>query len=408
MSRQFRSDDTSKWLDGFGNGSQGDLNYTNGNFGGVSGFGIATFSGTAGNNYGTFSDVAYFNGSNGGRVGDIVLIHQSKGTGAGNWELNKITGRSGSTIYFKYPLQNNYTTGCQILSSANWRNVSLSGTITPYLSWNGSAGGIFFLIGKSLTLSGTINFKGGNGASQVINDNNGGGFGGGFRGGNVGAASQPPDGFQGEGYNGGLQRSRSNAGNGAGGGVSGGPGGGHGTVGNYGLTWDGHPDTLSTPGQTASNSNLTNMVFGGGGGGGNGKGGSNSAPGAGGAGGGIVLLIFKNINITGSINVNGGNGGNAYTSDWNGNPTSAGGGGAGGACLIKAQTATLGTNLITATGGIGGTVNQAQRHGGNGGVGRICLDYKISYSGSTNPTLDVRQDLSLNDITRGSFLYNFI
>mgnify|MGYP001069787533 CR=1 FL=1 len=408
MSRQFRSDDTNKWLDGFGNGKDGNLNYTGGNFGGVNGYGIATFTGTSGNYSGTFTNVAYFNGSNGGRVGDIVLIHQSKGTGAGNWELNKITGRSGSTLYLKYPLQNNYTTGAQIISSGQWVNASFSGTTTPYLGWNGSAGGIFFLIGKSLTLSGTINYKGGDGASQIIADNTGGGSGGGYRGGNIGAAEPTPGGFQGEGYNGGLARSYSNAGNGAGGGWQGAPGGGHGTAGNYGLTWNGYNDTTSTPGQTASNAQLTNMVFGGGGGGGNGEGHSGSKPGAGGAGGGIVVLIFKTINITGSINVNGGNGGNAYTSDWNGNPTSAGGGGAGGAVLLKCQTATIGSNLITALGGARGTVNQAQRHGGAGGVGRIHLDYKISYSGSTNPTLDARQDLTLNDITRGSFLLNFI
>jgi len=39
--------------------------------------------------------------------------------------------------------------------------------------------------------------------------------------------------------------------------------------------------------------------------------------------------------------------------------------------------------------------------GGGGGVGRIHLDYKTSYSGTTSPTLDARQDLTLSPISSG-------
>ncbi len=346
--------------------------------------------------------MAYFNGvNNGGRVGDFVIIHQSQRTGAGNWELNKITGISGSTINLAYPLQNNYTTGAQVVSSAQWDNITLSGTTTPYLSWNGSAGGIIFLVCKNtFTINGTISVAGGNGNIATSGTVTG-GSGGGFRGGNGGLGNGQK--YSGEGTTGasvaqytangsgggGAYISTSRAGGGGGGNSSSGSAGTYGTIGYAGQG-----------GSSSGNSSLTLMTFGGGGGGG-GKDATGVYVGSGASGGGIVFLIAKNISISGSITVNGGTGGQGTTTS----PFGAGGGsGAGGSVLIKAQTATLGTAKITAIGGpttSGGSSGDAQ--GGAGSTGRIHLDYAISYSGSTNPTLDVRQDKSLL-LNQGNFL----
>ena len=79
-----------------------------------------------------------------------------------------------------------------------------------------------------------------------------------------------------------------------------------------------------------------------------------------------------------------------------GQRSAGGGAGAGGSVLIKAQTATLGTNLIAALGGTGGTGNG---YGGSGGNGRIVLDYFNSYTGTANPSLYAVQtppSMSLN------------
>jgi hypothetical protein len=109
-----------------------------------------------------------------------------------------------------------------------------------------------------------------------------------------------------------------------------------------------------------------------------------------------MILIAKTITITGSINLAGGAGGSATLNGYFSN--FGGGGGSGGACLLKAQVATLGTTKITAAGGNGGATggNSAyQQAGGNGSSGRIHLDYLTSYTGTTTPSIDVRQDTSL-------------
>lgn len=120
---------------------------------------------------------------------------------------------------------------------------------------------------------------------------------------------------------------------------------------------------------------------------------------SGGGGGGIVVLIGKSITITGSINVNGGNSANGdYAS---------GGAGAGGSILFKGQTLTLGSNLATALAGSVGSCTGS--HGGAASVGRIHADYLTSIAGTTNPTIDSRQDTSLVPPSfGGAFLLNFL
>ncbi len=397
MSRQWRSDDTSKWTHGFGNGSDGDLSLSTA-LSGIAGHGFATFTGTSGASSGTFTDAAYFNGSNGGRIGDIVIIHQTKGSGAGNYELNVITNRVGSTVYFKYPLQNTYVTGAQIVSSGQFNDINLSGTVTPYLSWNGSAGGILFLVAKgTLTITGTLNVKGNNGTTA---DPGIGGVGAGFKGGNGRRVDDKTGAYQGNSYiNDGVLSTAKNNSSGGGGEESGGGGGGNGAAGTTATNGYG-PNGVG--GDACGNASLTSMFLGGSGGGGFVRDASSRTSGGGGAGGGIVFLIAKNIVTSGAtgVTVNGGNGGTATYQ------RAGGGGGAGGSVLLKCVTATLGTNKITGAGGVGGTSADGAV-GGNGGVGRIHLDYSKSYTGTTSPTIDARLDTTIKPSGAGNMLLAF-
>lgn len=380
MSRQFRSDDTNKWKEGFGSGKNGDVTLSNSN--------LANVSNTSGS-AGAYTCTNQWNWSLNSDW--VCILHQTRGSGAGNWEINKVVSGSGGTITLKYPLQNNYVTSgasvAQLIIFPQYKNITVNSTVAPP-SWNGSYGGIAFLFAKeTINITGSINVSGVAGSTKYNSEQAGGGYYGGRAkaptGGNVGGQA-----YCGEGYpsapapynpangNGGGGAYITNNGNSNASGGGGGNGSAGGAGGQSGVT------TGGAGGGTAGNAGLTNMIFGGGGGGGGTDGGAEC--GAGASGGGIVILIAKNITISGSVVVNGANGQNAYT---------GGGGSAGGSVLLKSMTATLGTNKITANGGSGGT--GAYNNGGAGGVGRIHIDYATSYSGSTSPSIDVRQDTTI-------------
>ena len=83
-----------------------------------------------------------------------------------------------------------------------------------------------------------------------------------------------------------------------------------------------------------------------------------------------------------------------------GHANGAGGGGAGGSVIVYTQTATLGTALVTATGGLGGyNTNAFPIPGGAGGVGRVHIDYLTSYTGTSTPTLYATEDDTLGSST---------
>ena len=76
---------------------------------------------------------------------------------------------------------------------------------------------------------------------------------------------------------------------------------------------------------------------------------------------------------------------------------------------MKAQTATLGSGLITCPSASGGAAYSGITlpYGGASSTGRIHLDYSNSYTGTTNPTLDVTQDLTLIE-SGGQYLSVFL
>lgn len=313
-------------------------------------------------------------------TGQVILIHQSQGTNAGQWERNSIQSYTAGTITLQTALLGTYTTGAQVLVLKQYTTVTVNvGIIYTAKAWNGTVGGILsFLASGAVTVTGTITATGKGyrgGASQGLGQN----------------------GFQGEGTTGaGVQLKAAN-GNGAGGGGQeggfgsngAGGGGGNGSVGTGGSNSGGAGGNGGAPGSTSGTNDLTTMTFGGGGGSGDNHMGS-GVSGAGGHGGGIIFITAAGITTTGGITAIGNNGDPSVGGD-DGRGAN-GGAGAGGSILLKAQAATLGTNLILASGGTGGGTDG---FGGNGGVGRIHLDYLTSYTGTTTPTITVLVDTSL-------------
>lgn len=317
-------------------------------------------------------------------AGQIILIHQSRGTGAGQWEINQISSYVAGTITTSIPLSYTYTDSgasqAQVRVLKQYTDVTISGTFTGK-AWNGDVGGIVaFLATGTVNISGTLNAAG----LTTANNTTTGGQGIGFRGGNANTSLnvEAKQSYCGEGTTGDLALQTTANGNGGGGGFNpapsdtsyGGGGGGHSASGTAGSA-QGSGGTVGAAGGTAGSSDLVTMVFGGGGGGSatNGNGGRTG----GGGGGGIVIIMCNVITITGSITVNGGGGG---TGDWG-----AGGGGAGGSVYIKARTGTLGTNLITALGGAGGVATNNTGDGGAGANGIIRVEL-CSGTGTTNPS----------------------
>ncbi len=333
--------------------------------------------------------------------GDVVLIHQSQGSDAGCWELNKAVsdfGGGSATYQLTKPLQCTYSSGgnshAQIQRVPQYTDCPVTGTVSPLGSWNGTWGGIL-----AVMCSGTANVSGilavnGQPGSNVTGTcggpAGGGASGGGFRGGDgfrqhhtesaCGWGEDLASGYQGEGAYGPGVRDYNANGNGGGGGHGGdsghpyagaGGGGGNGSPGSDGQNVPGYG------GLAYGNAELTSMVFGGGGGGGQKY--YAYSVGGGGSGGGIIFLSARNLSVSGSIQARGGRGGDSGQYD------KAGGGGAGGSIFLQAQTAFLGNLLVDASGGSGGTAGEG--NGGNGGTGRIRLEFCETSSGTTTPTL---------------------
>lgn len=329
-------------------------------------------------------------------AGQIVLIHQTRGTGAGTWQRNTIASYTAGTITLVNTLNFSYNSTssnkAQVRVLKQHTSVTINSGITyTAKAWDGTVGGILAFISNGTTdINGTITAtgKGFLGGSAVL--------------GAVGTVGQA--GKQGEGTSGARDTQSSAAnGNGGGGGQrggdagAGGGGGGHSATASNGE--NGQASTGGTGGTQYGTTDLTTMVFGGGGGSGGGESNDNSGPhlsGAGGNGGGIIFITAATIDVdnsTGAVVSSGNNGGVSGVSDDGGG---GGGGGGGGAILLKAQTATLNTTRVTAAAGSGAAeITPQAGAGGTGSTGRIHLDYLTSYTGTTTPTLNATQDNTL-------------
>ena len=362
--------------------SSGNLDNDNG-----TGFGIVN-SGSAGAMNITVTDaygVARIN------PGDVVLIHQTQGTNAGCWELNKaISDFAGNpttnTYQLTKPLQCNYNSSgnnkAQIMRVPQYSTCNVTGTVAPLTAWNGNWAGIFAVMcNGTMNISGSINasahgFRSGSGGVKGSTSGQIGNQGESING--TGNRNWPANGAAGGGGEGDYWPNSGPIGKGGGGGSY------QGTGGN-----GGHDRTNPVLAQSGNGiggtADLSTIFLGSGGGGGGADADANAqstAP-SGGVGGGIAIVLAKELQVTGSILVNGNNGGNS------GNWTGGGGGGSGGAAKIIASTFQSTGNLVQATGGIGGRntnePNSGEMIGGNGGIGRIRVEYCESLIGTTNP-----------------------
>lgn len=319
-------------------------------------------------------------------TGQIILIHQTRGTGVGQWELNKIASYVAGTITTSYNLAYTYidsgASQAQVRVLKQYSSVTVDNTKTYTAKvWSEDVGGIIgWMCNGTTTITGTVN--------TVIK-----GYGSGQRETN----SLEPSCGEGTG---GTQVDQQTTANGNGGGCGThdsednvGGGGGYATAGGTGSGSGG------TAGEEAGAADLTNMVFGGGAGG-NSDAEGGLLPGIASTAGGIVAIFSKETTITGIITSDGTNGATQ---------TGTGGSGsAGGSILIKSNIATLGTNLAHAIAGTGSAGTGGKANGAVGSVGRIAVYYGTSISGTTTPTYDETQDSDLIGIRGAAILRNFI
>ena len=302
------------------------------------------------------------------RPGAELLIIQSQGGGAGNYEFVRLESSTTDTITLTKGLAYSYAYGgntrAQVVSTPNWRSVELrTGATIGTKAWDGSTGGIVaFRSANGLVVQ--------PGASIDVS-------GKGFRGGRAG---NDDNNTQGEGYTGiGLHDGMPNGNGGGGGHADTGGGGGYGADGSPGTQ---NGNVSGRGGLAVGTPDLASIFFGGGGGGGgsNGCGGGNGA-----AGGGVVLIYAQTIQNDGTIRSVG-----ASAADACERP---GGGGSGGTIKITGREVALGSDTVTANGGTRGGPNGSNCpscFGGNGAVGRIRVEAQDS-TGRTSPAASVGQ-----------------
>jgi hypothetical protein len=96
--------------------------------------------------------------------GDVILVQQARGVGAGQWELNQVLTVSGSQFTLAQPLAHSYLTDpngasrAQVVRVLQFRNLTIpaGSTISPSV-WDGFTGGITaFLVSGELSVDGSI------------------------------------------------------------------------------------------------------------------------------------------------------------------------------------------------------------------------------------------------------------
>ena len=309
-------------------------------------------------------------------VGQEVIIIQMQGNGAGSYEFGIISTINANTLTLQDNLKNNYPIGGtskgQVIRIPHYQALSvLSGGIISAHAWDGSTGGVVIFRSNQ-----TVSIE-----TSASVTTSGKGFSGGI---------MPNSGWTSLGNTGESQLrssiigSSSPNGGGGGGGCdyqnAGGSGGSYGTEGTNG------------GGNQCANNHKMGYIYGDefltasflGSGGGS----SGGCCADGGAGGGSIFIFAKDIFISGNLTSNGANG-------QNGGSNPGGGAGSGGSIKITGQSLELGNEFVTALGGIGGSSSGMYGGqytvGGNGGKGRIRIEYCNSLTGTTNPPASTQQ-----------------
>jgi len=318
-------------------------------------------------------------------VDQEVLVIQMQETGAGNYEFGIIAGTGGGSLTLRDNLEHTYTVGgnskVQVLRVPHYQNVTVQngGKLTAH-GWDGSTGGVLVF-----RANGTLQVQDGG-----TIDANYLGFEGGPGENNVGIGGRQGASYDGVPRNPGQGIGNSANYGGGGGGWecsgAGGGGGGYGTAGNNGQTICG---TAGQGGNLYGNATLSLLYLGSGGGGASdGMGGL----GGGNIGGGAILILARSITIDGTLSTNGADGLNGHWDADYDHPSFGGGGGSGGSIKLVSSVINVGSEKVSAIGGMGGRgVGGPNRNGGDGGVGRIRIEYCESLSGSTNPSASTHQ-----------------
>lgn len=309
-------------------------------------------------------------------AGDYIYIGQMQGTGAGNYEINKIRSISSNTLNLFNPTISAYqSTGAQVIRLAEYHNVTVAnGGTWSASAWNGTTGGVLIALlngGLTLQTGGTITmstngFSGGSGAGQ-------------------GGASC---GTQGTGTSGTGSAASSANGNGGGAGCQGvgndadsGGGGGQATAGTNGSA--NSAGVGGTGGSISGSASLsTSMAIGGGAGGAQCNTASCSAT-SGGTGGGIIFIATASTTVTAGTFTN--VGGNSSACSASGG--ASGGSGAGGSIRLPVRLALNLGSTISAIAGTVGTTN-CTRSGGSGATGRVATVSGPTVTGTASPTID--------------------
>jgi len=307
----------------------------------------------------------------------LIQIQNSSGGEAGTYEFKHISSIMGNEITLTSPLDNSYYSGSfdsvdattfQIVRVPQYTSVIVdSGSSITAPAWDGYTGGIVVFRAETVTIN--------NGGSIDVSEK-------GYRGGAYGP-SNGLDGYQGESYLGkGIGGSSYGFGKmnnaGAGGSYICGGGGEYGGYATNSTPWDGGVDTYARKGEIYGTADLTKIFFGSGGGGQ--WNGGDPDPSDGGNGGGIIIIYANSIvaHTDSFLAV-----GETTNGIQQGTYTYGSSGGAGGAIFLYATTIQGETNFCRATGGSGNHL--PQKAGGDGGVGRIRLDYAI-LDGTTTPS----------------------
>lgn len=352
---QFRDDDTNLWIFQFGRGLDGEKtissNTTEANVNNSINLSAGSKTTSALSNFSSYA-------------GRIVKIVQSRGTNAGVYHYNYIESIDGSNIAtLKYASPHAYaddagTNQAQCILMREYTTVTVNNGITwTCQAWDQNIGGELPFFAFDTSVVGTIT-----------------GSGRGFLGGAGRTAVDGPA-YTGEGSGAASALGVANP-DGNGGGMSNilSAGGGNATTTNKADGAFGSADF---------NQYLTLMGMGGGG-----AGAASSYGGtAGGNGGAVITIISRKLTVTGHIYSNGSNGVACASNQ------RAGAGGAGGCILMKTLIGNIGSGIITATGGLAGT-GSSNNQNTDGSTGRIHIDYGVTYTGTTNPSIDYSQQKS--------------
>ncbi len=348
-------------------------------------------------------------------IGNEILIIQMQGSGTGTYEFGKITNIAGNTLTLESGIINSYTADTnnkvQLLKVNEYNNLTVNGTLTVH-PWDGSTGGVMaFKVRDQILINGIVDVNGK-----------------GYRGGVSDLSSY---GKTGESINGQIINQWYNNANGGGGGTNaleggpGGAGGGNATAGANGANGGANPPGIA--GSAVTNPDVNKALLGGAGGGG-GRAYSNLG-GTGGNGGGIIIIEAYKLNISSSgvVVAKGTDGGNG---SYNNPPpeniygrSGGGGAGAGGTVILKANIMDIGSNLVQANGGLGGSSGGSPAGaggiGGNGYIkvltcesltGEVTLAQVVSTFSCPNPgvtnNFSVRFDGFVQISEAGTYIYN--